>query len=242
MNTDRCDDKTKRAARHCALVLAVVCAALFFYWRSQVPDSDVSHTAKRCAESASMQAPAAAVEAKRSVSGLVLGHHAESAKTTVSDGPELDTLIQQARISAGPENGVQAIAKRDHHEDSRASLELQGLLDDSSILVREEAVEALGSLDGPAGVTALAYAMSDDSAFIRRMAIELLAENGSDAAIAALRLAIDDEDPRLRRLAVDELATTGSESAALVLQEFAADRDPMIRALAMEYLRQTRSR
>ena len=115
-------------------------------------------------------------------------------------------------------------------------LTLRDLLDDPSVAVREEAVDALAEFDGMDAIAGLGYALSDPARSVRQLAIESLADLGSDEAIATLAWTLTDPDARLRMFAVEELSDIHNAMTVSLLQAFAGDTDRLVADVAAEIL------
>ncbi|HEU4530592.1 MAG TPA: HEAT repeat domain-containing protein [Steroidobacteraceae bacterium] len=107
---------------------------------------------------------------------------------------------------------------------------------DSSSLVREEAVAALGDVGGSIASQALIQALSDPDARVKEAAVRALAHLASDDAVRALSIALSDPEPSLRGAAVDALADIGSHAAVEALRVAARDESSAVREAAGSYL------
>lgn len=109
-------------------------------------------------------------------------------------------------------------------------------LGDSSFLVREEAVAALGEVGGVVGIQALTQALNDANADVQEAAVRAFVDIGSGDAVRALTLVLSDPDPSLRGAAVDALADIGSAAAVGALRQAARDDNDAVREAARNYL------
>jgi HEAT repeat protein len=110
-------------------------------------------------------------------------------------------------------------------------------LSDADDAVRWNAARALGKIQaGPAGVEALARALTDKDAEVREHAAEALGDIGptAAAAVAALTTALKDENYKVRRDAADALGKIGpdAKSAADALRKLADDPEKSVREAA----------
>lgn len=118
----------------------------------------------------------------------------------------------------------------------QAMVALAVALVDADAGVREEAVDALADIGGPAALGLLESALRDPDRAVRETAIEAIAGIGGDEAASALTPLLNDADAGLRTDAVDALGEIGGDTATELLQRALADEQAEIREVAAGYL------
>lgn len=118
----------------------------------------------------------------------------------------------------------------------QAMMALAVALVDTDAGVREEAVDALADIGGPAALGLLENALHDPDRAVRETAIEAIAGIGGDEAASALTPLLNDADAGLRTDAVDALGEIGGATAIELLQRALADEQADIREVAAGYL------
>lgn len=99
---------------------------------------------------------------------------------------------------------------------------------DDAAVVRQSAIRALGRLNHPGGITAVAAALGDDSVEVRRAAIEQVLRLNFFREHEALITALADEDDEVRMRAarlVGEMRVEGAVAALSMLLRGDANRD-----------------
>jgi hypothetical protein len=109
-------------------------------------------------------------------------------------------------------------------------------LGDADAVAREEAVHALGRLQGDPSARTLAHALHDPEPAVRRAAITALADARDVRALRVLAPVLSDADSSVREEAVYALADVGGKSAIALLQRALSDRDTSVREAAADAL------
>jgi len=113
---------------------------------------------------------------------------------------------------------------------------LVSALDDVDPSIRVDAIEALGDLGDPEGVSALWPVLYCEDAWLKLSAIEALGDIGTDEAAMALGPLLSDVDPEMREAVVDALVDIDTYVAHGYLDQALADSNSNVRATASEAL------
>lgn len=131
-----------------------------------------------------------------------------------------------------PEFRMAAAAALGRIGDTRATVHLAGIIDDSDVRVRVTVVEALEELDDARSVPALASRLSDSHQRVRRKAAIALASIGTDRALYALSMASDSQTRDIQLDAIDSLGSAGTDNPLPILIERIQDESPRVREAA----------
>jgi HEAT repeat protein len=114
--------------------------------------------------------------------------------------------------------------------------QLLAALQDSDLLVRGQAAEALGRIGTPQEIPVLISALQDSDLFVRGQAVEALGRIGNLQAVAALISALQHSDYHVRSSAVEVLGRIGTPQAVAALISALQHSDLLVRSSAVEVL------
>ncbi len=142
-----------------------------------------------------------------------------------------------AWTSPDPKIRIKAIFGMAAADDGQAQLVLADLaLNDSSLAVREEAINALSEIGGTSAMPVLQQALFDPAPRIRAAAVDALADSGGDEVAVVLAFALQDQDAAIRLAAVDALGEIGGAAGASFLHQALADEYGVVREAAAAWL------
>lgn len=101
---------------------------------------------------------------------------------------------------------------------------------------RQEAVEAISSIDDPRVVPPLISALQDEESLVRVAAVSALSQIGDARAVEPLIRALKDKDSSVRSCAVEAVSQLGDARALEPLAQLARDSDSEVRVAAIKGL------
>lgn len=195
----------------------------------------VEKATKDTVEAARVAARGTGSELVASTALLLLGRFADG------DGKQTQALLaQESEAVSGARVGSWLLALGNSHSpDALAAVQRHMISDDPGI--RTAAVDALGSLPGPAALDALAQrTVSEAEPSVRAHAAETLAMREEPASLRLVdELLVREQDPDVRTAALRPLARRlpDSEARRLLERSASTDPDPRVRTFAVESLK-----
>ena len=115
-------------------------------------------------------------------------------------------------------------------------------LEEGVVVVRKNAVWALGQIGDPRAVEALEEALKDEDVYVRGGAALALGQIGDAGAVEALKEALKDTDAYVRRNVTWSLAMLRDPRAVEALEEALKDQDEIVRKNAAEALEEIKAK